>query len=683
MNYWKAEDGWPFPEGAAWVPGMLGFNFSLYSKSASTVSLHFFKTTDPAREVFSYAFNNIKNRTGSIWHCFISESLLNGGDCFGYRVDGDIADGNHFDKEKLLLDPWAKSVFFPPQYSRTAALVAGDNTGKAPLSLLIKRDSDPPGFKNDVSPIHFHDLVIYEMHIKGFTKNSNSGVADNTRGTFTGIIEKIPYLVELGITAIELMPVHQFDPKEDNYWGYMTLNFFSPHQSYGSSTDSWALVTEFKQMVMELHKAGIEVILDVIFNHSAEGGKQGPLYSYKGIDNSSYYLLTADMKHYIDDAGTGNVMRTSYKIVRKLILDSLRYWVTEMHVDGFRFDLASIFTRNDDASVNLLNPPVLEEISMDPVLSKVRLIAEPWDINSYQLGQRFPGAAWAQWNGAYRDDIRRFVKGDENMVAKAMTRIYGSPDLFPPDKPYYGKPWQSINFINSHDGFTLYDTLSYNQKHNSSNGFNNTDGSNDNFSWNCGQEGDNQLPAEILQLRKKQAKNLITILLLSNGIPMFRMGDEFLHTQLGNNNPFNQDNETSWLDWSRKDKFPDIFRFTKCLIHFRKAHPSLLRGAYWQDDIKWFGVQGNTDISYYSRTLAFFLSGSTINDDDFYVMINMYWEPLTFIIQEQNSSKWKCIVNTALTAPADYIEFENADFIHENSLILEGRSVLVLTRKLN
>ncbi len=680
MNHWLYEDGVSFPFGATWNNELQGFNFSLYSKSATRLEIFFFGKDDPAQVVFSFRFDPLKNKTSTIWHCFLKESLLNGADSYAYRADGPSVPGNQFDFQKLLTDPWAKSIHFPSSFSRNAAVFNGDNIGRAALGLLIKRDSNPENFSGDRSPKHFHDLVIYEMHVRGFTQHSSSGLADSLKGTFAGVVEKIPYLVELGVTAVELMPVFQFDPQEGNYWGYMTMNFFTPHHLFGSTTDPWELVKEFKAMVQAFHSAGIEVILDVIYNHSVEGGNQGPNYSFKGIDNSSYYLLTTDLQHYINDAGTGNVMRTAHRVVRKLVLDSLRYWASEMHVDGFRFDLAAIFTRNDDTTVNLTNPPILEEISMDPILSKVRLIAEPWDISSYQLGKKFPGSSWAQWNGAYRDDLRRFVKSDENMVATVMTRIYGSPDLFPEEAPFNDKPWQSVNFITSHDGFSLYDLVSYNNKHNEANGHNNTDGSNDNFSWNCGWEGDLNLPSEVMDLRKKQAKNLMTLLMFSNGIPMFRMGDEFLFSQNGNNNPFNQDNEISRINWNRKNQFSDFFRFTKALITIRKAHPSICRGNFWKNDIQWFGSNGGqADISYFSRTLAFLLKGASLNDDDFYVMINCYWETLNFIIPGP-AAGWKRIIDTSLSDTNDILLFSEAPAITDNQYAVKGRTVVILQR---
>lgn len=680
MNQWTPKDGLSFPLGATWNNELQGFNFALYSKAATRLELYFFKKNNPQDVIFTFSFDAVKNKTSTTWHCFIKESSLNGADSYAYRVDGPNEAGNNFNFQKLLTDPWAKAIHFPETFSRDSTISGGDNIGKAALGLLILRDTNPVNFSSDISPRHYHDLIIYEMHVRGFTQHSSSGVSNQLRGTFSGVVEKIPYLLELGITAVELMPVFQLDPQEGNYWGYMTMNFFAPHHLYGSKNDSWDLVKEFKAMVQALHSAGIEVILDVIYNHTVEGGKQGPLYSFKGIDNSSYYLLTSDLQHYVNDAGTGNVVRSSHRIVRKMILDSLRYWVTEMHVDGFRFDLAAIFTCNDDTTINLVNPPLLEEISMDPVLSNVRLIAEPWDIDSYQLGKKFPGSSWSQWNGAYRDDIRRFIKSDENMVATAMTRIYGSPDLFPEALPFNAKPWQSINFITSHDGFNLYDLVAYNQKHNDANGYNNTDGSNDNFSWNCGWEGDNNVPGEIVELRKKQAKNLMTVMMFSNGIPMFRMGDEFLVTQNGNNNPFNQDNEISWINWNRKNQFNDFFHYTKMLIALRKAYPTLCRGNFWNSDVQWYGTNGGqADISYFSRTLAYHIKGFSLNDDDFYVMINCYWNSLLFTIPFVIEG-WRKIIDTSQTNPNDIMDFDTSIDITSSEYLLQGRSIIVLQK---
>ena len=679
MKDWNIEYGVPYPFGATYNAVDKGFNFSIYSKNATKVKLLLFKKEEPTKVVYEYEFNPFINKTNAIWHCFIKEKELQSADCYAYKIDGPKGNGNQFNFKKLLLDPWAKAVYFPSEFSREATKNNEENIGKAVLGQLFKTASTTTiNTRKTVS--HCHDLIIYELHVKGFTKHESAPVDEEMRGTFSGVIQMIPHLKELGITAVELMPVHQFDIKEKNYWGYMTLNFFALHNKFCISKDGQEQIAEFKQMVEALHDADIEVILDVIYNHSSEGDEKGPFYSYKGIDNQSYYLLAKDGKTYINDAGTGNVLRASYKQVRKLILDSLRYWVEEMNVDGFRFDLASIFTRNDDASVNLNNPPLLEEISMDPVLSKVRLIAEPWDIATYQLGHKFPGTSWGQWNGEFRDDIRRFVKGDNGMVAKLMARLYGSDDLFPDTMPHSCHPNQSINFITAHDGFSLYDLVAYNNKHNLANGHNNTDGTDSNFSWNCGVEGDENVPAHVLKLRKKQAKNLTALLMLSNGVPMFRMGDEFLATQGGNNNAYNQDNEISWLDWNRKTLFEDVFRFHKMMIAFRKSHPSIAQHEFWKENIEWFGVGKDVDMSFTSHTLAYYLNGGKVSNADLYVMINCWWNPLEFTIQKGTANEWKRIVDTSLESPDDILDNASAKAITSLKYSVAERSVVVLER---
>jgi isoamylase len=675
MDDWARKYGVTYPFGANWNVNERGYNFSIFSKTATRITLELFEQTDPYRTVYRYEFDPFKNKTNAIWHCFIPEEEIMSADCYAYRIDGPNTPGNYFNFNKLLLDPWAKAVFFPADFTRDATKDATNNTGKAVLGRLLKLSVPDDGSATSPFP---NDLVIYEIHVKGFSQNPNSGVSEANRGTFLGIIELLPHLRDLGITAVELLPVHQFDIMEDNYWGYMTLNFFAPHNKY--CTDQRNAVAEFKQMVKTLHEAGIQVILDVIYNHTSEGGLDGPFYNYKGIDNSSYYLLSADLKTYVNDAGTGNVMRTSYKTVRKLILDSLRYWASEMNVDGFRFDLASIFTRNDDATINLDNPPILEEISMDPVLCNRHLIAEPWDTATYQLGSRFPGSSWKQWNGAYRDDVRKFVKGESDMVNTMRYRMGGSSDFFPDDFPFSCHPFQSVNFVTSHDGFTLYDTVAYNEKHNEANGHNNADGSDNNFSWNCGTEGDLDVSDEILNLRKRQVKNFFSILMLSNGIPMFRMGDEFFQTQAGNNNAYNQDNVISWLDWSRKTKFADIFRFVKMMIAFRNTHRTIWRPNYWKGDASWFGVDKDLDTSSTSHSFSYFLEGKILGDDDLYVMVNAFWQPLSFRIQVGTTNQWKRVIDTSLETPNDILPEAATEGINDLTYSVAARSLVVLVR---
>jgi isoamylase len=678
MNYWKTEEGVPFPFGVSWNPDKKGFNFALYSKNATAVTLHFFGLNDFKVPIKSFAFDRLVNKTERTWHAFFAAADLQGVVYYAYEVDGPFApeQGDRFDRQKLLLDPYAKGVFFPPDFSRLMAAGSGSNAGKAPLGVFwpVHDDFD---WGDDSRPRHSSDLIIYEMHVRGFTERDDS-IEMSKRGCYAGVIAKIPYLQELGVTAVELLPVHQFDPQESNYWGYMTLNFFSPHHLYSADPTSGRQITEFKQMVKALHAAGIEVILDVVYNHTTEKDASGPTYCYRGIDNSTYYLLRSDMHVYNDDTGTGNVMRAAHPQTRKLVLDSLRYWVQEMHIDGFRFDLASIFTRNDDGSINLTNPPIISDITSDPVLASVRLIGEVWDVASYQLGRAFPGIDWAQWNGKFRDDIRRFVKGDSGFVATLMTRLYGSSDLYTSELPFSYRPFQSINFVTAHDGFCLYDLVSYNNKHNEQNGENNRDGSDANFSWNCGWEGDLNAPADVLGLRKRQIKNFFCLLMLANGTPMFCMGDEFMNTQRGNNNPYNQDNETTWLDWNRRNSNSDMFRFFQMMIRFRRTHPSIARGRFWREDVSWCGVGKEVDFSFDSHTLAYCLRGASVSDKDIYVMINAYWGPLAFTVQERKPQDWRRIIDTSLDSPRDILPDDQAQPLQAAQYSVAPRSVVVL-----
>ena len=625
----------------------------------------------------------LSHKTKRVWHCRLKENEIDDARFYAYRVNGPPSHGpsqwHAFDPEKILIDPFAKGVFFPPAFSRPAAQRPGSNAGRAPLGIFRSME---PAFQWSATPAprHYSSAIIYEMHVKGFTASPTSAVESGKRGTFAGVIEKIPYLKELGVTIVELMPVHQFDPQENNYWGYMTLNFFCPHLNY--AFDRERPVTEFKEMVQALHTAGIEVILDVVCNHTAEADHVGPTYSFKGIDNASFYLMTSDpSRPYANFAGTGNTLNVSDPCIRNLILDSLRYWVTEMHVDGFRFDLASILTRDGDGAIDLIDPPLLSAIRTDPVLGQVRLIAEPWDAaGAYQLGTSFPGMFWHQWNGQFRDDIRRFVRGDPGMVPSVMRRLYGSDDLFPDRIEEARRPFYSINYVISHDGFTLYDLVSYNERHNEANGHGNTDGPANNFSWNCGWEGDDGVPAEVVELRKRQAKNCFTLLLLSNGIPMFTAGDEFLNTQHGNNNPYNQDNETTWLEWDRRQKHADSFRFCRLMIAFRKAHPSICRSRFWRDDIRWRGVEPSTDLSYHSRSFAYYLKGPSGSDSDLYVMINAFSESLNFAIYDGLNKPWYRVIDTACPSPEDILEPGCERQVFGSTYEVQPRSIVVLVQ---
>lgn len=677
INEWAAEEGTPTPFGVSWIEEEGSYNFALYTKHATGVTLLLYSKTDWVHPLFQYRLDPLQNKSGRVWHCRIAENILAGATYYGYSVEGPFkpAEGHRFDSHKILLDPYARAVFFPSDFSREAARHPASNAGRAPLGFL-PACRIPFDWGEDRRPVHTSDTVIYELHVRGFTMRANAHVSPDCRGSYAGLIEKIPYLKELGITAVELMPVHQYDPQEGNYWGYMPLNFFSPHHAYASHDGMCGQINEFREMVKAFHKAEIEVILDVVYNHTTEMDERGPNYSYRGIDNTTYYLLETDRSRYRNDAGTGNVLHCANRTVRKMILDSMRYWVKEMHIDGFRFDLASLFTRNSDGSVNLDDPPIIFEITTDPLFANIRLIAEVWDMSSYQLGRSFPGMTWFQWNGKFRDDLRAFVRGDPGKINDLMARLYGSDDLFPELGSYHA--YQSVNFVTSHDGFTLHDLVSYNVKHNEANGHRNSDGTDYNLSWNCGWEGDLGAPEAVLALRRRQVKNFCALLFLVNGTPMFRAGDEFLQAQGGNNNPYNQDNETSWLDWDLLRKNREIFRFFKMMIAFRKAHPTLCRSRFWREAVRWHGAEGEVDRSEASHCLAFFLSGASEEDDDLYVMINGGPDDHTFFIQEGGAEQWRRVIDTSLPSPDDFLEPRREEPVKERTYRVKGRSVVVL-----
>jgi len=682
MANWSQEEGSPQPLGATWLQKENSYNFSLYSRHATGVTLLLYAAQDLVNPLLRVPLNYLFHKSGRIWHCRLAADKVANARYYAYSVEGpndQNAEFHAFEPDKVLLDPCATLIFFPPNFQRSASIGRGSNAGRAPLSVLSP-DSTAFDWSSEPTLQHESDAIIYEMHVRGFTKRSNSGVTPSKSGTYAGVIEKIPYLVELGVTTVELMPVFQYDPDEGNYWGYMPLNFFSPHQGYTAASDAETARVEFKSMVKALHRAGIEVILDVVYNHTTEAGANGPTYSYRGICNGSYYLLDQSMTSYRNDTGTGNVLRSAHPAVRKMIIDSLRFWVIEMHVDGFRFDLASIFSRNIDGSINLDDPPLISEITGSAEYTDVRLIAEAWDPASYELGRSFPGQTWSQWNGKFRDDVRAFVKSDPGKIGDLMSRLYGSSDLFPDDLDNAYHASQSVNYITSHDGFCLYDLVAYNDKHNLANGQNNTDGTDDNLSWNCGWEGDQAVPAEVMRLRKQQIKNFFTILMVSNGTPMFCAGDEFMNTQHGNNNPWNQDNETTWLDWDLLNKNADIFRFFKGMIAFRKAHPSLGRSRFWREDVSWYGVNGQVDLGYLSHSLAFCLHGNSQQDRDIYVMINAYWEDLNFRIQEGGASDWIRVADTSMPSPYDLLESGREEPLESQNYTLKARSIVVLLK---
>ena len=673
---WEREEGNFAPPGATWLEEEQGWNFALFSRFATGVTLLLFSTGDFFTPVFQLRLNPLVNKTGRIWHSFVPRSTVPSAGYYAYRVEGPLGSGHRFDPDKILFDPFAEKVFFPPEFSREAARHPGRNDGQAVLGVLPPPEPAPSPSNVPVPRRRTHDAIIYELHVKGFTARANSGVTKEKRGTFLGLIERIPYLKELGVTIVELLPVHQFDPQEGNYWGYMTLSFLAAHHAYGVND----AVSEFQEMVRAFHQVGIEVWLDVVFGHTCEGDASGPTYSYRGIDNRSYYLIDSS-GNYLDATGCGNTTRCAGSIVRAMVMRSLAYWAEWMEVDGFRFDLASVLARNEDGSVNTESPALVADIGFLAAFFDLRIVAEAWDISAYLLGRSFPGWNWGQWNGQFRDDVRAFVKGDAGMVGALMRRLYGSDDLFPDGPGDVYRPFQSINFITCHDGFCLYDLVSYNQKHNEANGQGNRDGSSDNKSWNCGWEGEDGAPTEVLNLRVRQAKNFCALLMLANGTPMFCAGDEFLNTQRGNNNPYNQDNEVTWLDWSRLDRHREVFRFFQQMIAFRKAHRSISRSRYWRDDIHWYGQNGPVDLSWDAHSLAYHLNGKRFNEPSLYVMINAYWEPVTFRIQEGRAGDWQRVIDTSLASPEDIGEGESEAQVLCNTCEVQPRSVVVLERK--
>jgi glycogen operon protein len=660
-------EGSPLPLGVTWQDAAQAYNFALYAKDAERVTLLLYGAADATVPLATIPLEFPANKTNRVWHARVRAETAGDARYYAYRIEGpvDPAQGLRYDAAKILLDPYARGVHFPPGHSRAAACLPGPNDGRAPLGVLPSRSSSPSAPRVPRPPRHDHDLVIYEMHVRGFTRSASSRVDPSARGTFAGIVAKIPHLKELGVTAVELLPVHQFDPDEGNYWGYMTLNFFSPHLLYASARSDGSPAEEFRAMVDALHAAGIEVILDVVYNHTTEMGHDGPTYSLRGIDNTVYYALDAgDPSTYTNHSGCGNDLRTAHPVVRHLVVDSLRYWALEMGVDGFRFDLASIFLRNEDGSLNLDDPPIISEISADPDLAGMRLIAEPWsgDGSGYVMGRSFPGCAWSQWNDRFRDTVRRFVKGDPGLVADVATRLYGSTDVFPDDLLAAYRRWQSVNFFDSHDGFNLCDLVSYTN-----------DGQN---SWDCGAPGTADVPSPVAELRQRQARNFCALLMLANGSPMFVAGDEFLHTQRGNPNPWNQDNETTWLDWSMATSHADLLRFFRGMIALRKAHPAVGRGRGWREEVTWFGVEGALDTGPSSRALAYHLDGRPASDCNLYVLINMESNPREFRIQVPGP--WWRAVDTALLPPAEISEPGSEPAWDGGTYPVGARSVVVL-----
>lgn len=692
-----------YPLGAHW-DGQ-GVNFALYADTATCVELCLFNSVEDEKATVKIA---LPERSHQIWHGYIPD--LNPGQLYGYRVHGpyDPQNGYRFNANKLLIDPYARAIagtvkghaalcgYEPGHPDEDLSFSTVDSAPYVPKSVVID-----PSFDWGADVRHkyaYHKTIIYEAHVKGLT-NLHPDIPENIRGTYAGIAHPVTinYLKELGITAIELMPIHQFitdgflaDKGLTNYWGYNTIGFFAPDPRYCSSGVMGEQVVEFKNMVKELHKAGIEVIIDVVYNHTGEGNHMGPTLSLKGIDNSSYYRLVEDKRYYMDYTGTGNTLNVNLPNVLRLIMDSLRYWVEEMHVDGFRFDLASTLAR-ELHEVNRLSA-FFDIIHQDPIINQAKLIAEPWDIGEggYQVGN-FP-AGWIEWNGKYRDCMRDFWRGADSMLGEFAERFTGSSDLYKDDNR---RPTASVNFITAHDGFTLNDLVSYNEKHNLANGEGNNDGESHNRSWNCGAEGptDDQW---IIDLRNRQKRNFLTTLFLSQGVPMLVMGDEASRTQQGNNNAYCQDNELSWMNWAAADK--DLLQFTRKLIRFRKSHPVFSRRRWFQGqpikglgltDIAWFLPDGNEMSEehwkdYFAKSLGVFLNGKGIHtrgpkgeliiDDSFYIVFNAFHEAVNYKLPpEKYGNTWTKVLDTF----EQFVGEEKGNFQSCEEVMVQARSITV------
>lgn len=658
--------------GATAMPN--GVNFTLVSRSATACELLLFHRQ--GREPYARIAIPESYRAGSVWSIFVFGLKADKFE-YAYALEGpyDPHRGLLFDRSRYLLDPYARAV---TGQSKWGVQLSDDSFYKA---RVVHDDFVWNAPRQKMAPLQ--DYVIYELHVRGFTQHESAGVTHC--GTFAGIMEKIPYLQDLGINAVELMPVFEFDEtrgmREVNgetlldYWGYNPVSFFAPNTSYSAEVEYNREGTELKRLIRSLHDHGIRVILDVVFNHTAEGDERGPFFSFKGIDNNVYYMLTPDGKYY-NFSGCGNTLNCNHPMVRDLILNCLRYWTVAYHVDGFRFDLASILGR-DEQGAPMNNPPLLESLAYDPILSASDLIAEAWDAGGlYQVGS-FPNwNRWSEWNGRYRDDLRSFLKGDAGYAMAAAMRIIGSPDLYPPDE----RASASINFITCHDGFTMYDLYAYNTKHNEGNGWNNTDGSDDNRSWNCGAEGESDDP-QVCALRRQMIRNAITVLMCSRGTPMFLAGDEFCNTQFGNNNAYCQDNLISWLNWDMRRKHADMYAYFRFLIHYRHAHPILRKDtAPCSADLPFISLHGtlpwNSDYDAQTRVIGVMYAGRKEDEDDIiYLGINAYWERVEVRLPAlPKDMRWTVVCDTARDAHAIITQPEHLD---EEVYVFSPRSVCV------
>ena len=676
VNGFQIRPGFFREFGAVAIPG--GVNFTIHTHGATSCELLLFHRK--AEEPYAVIPFPESYKIGFCYSMIVFDLDIEEFE-YAYRLDGpyDEKKGLRFDKNKILLDPYARAVTGQSQWGHV------NNAQHGYRARVVQSNFDWGDQRHHSIPME--DLIIYELHVRGFTMDESSGVKHH--GTFEGLREKIPYLKELGVNAVELMPIFEFDEMRDvrlideneliDFWGYNPVSFFAPNTSYCSSMEYNREGLELKTLIKDLHDNGIEVILDVVFNHTAEGNEFGPCFSFKGFDNNIYYMLTPD-GHYYNFSGCGNTLNCNHPVVRDMILECLRYWVIEYRVDGFRFDLASILGRNDDGTP-LSQPPLLRSLAFDSILGNVKLIAEAWDAGGlYQVGSFPSWKRWAEWNGRYRDDMRRFLKGDDFLARTAAARITGSPDLY---DPAYRGGNASINFLTCHDGFTLYDLYSYNQKHNEANGWGNTDGADDNNSWNCGVEGETDNPA-ILALRKRLMKNACAILLCSRGTPMFLSGDEFADTRYGNNNPYCQDNLISWLDWSLLKKNKDLFDFFQYMIRFRKDHPVIRKDL----EPSYLGIPAmsthgltpdETNFSGDSHVVCVRFAGyneSTQKEDLVYLAVNSGWFPVTLTLPElPEHYKWEVAVNTG--DPKCQFFHKNSMPTVESKIFLGERSVII------
>lgn len=677
----RVSRGTALPLGATLTPE--GTNFAVFSKHASGVTLVLF-TPDGDQSTVGVPLDPRLNRTGQVWHVLVYG--LNAPVHYGFKMQG-TPDAGSFHRSSdgyILLDPYARAV---------SVAIDGSPYGRQRRSVIV---DDAFEWESD-QPLNrpLAESVIYELHVRGFTRHPSGTV--QYPGTFAGLVEKIPYLEELGVTAVELLPITDFDDKDCertnpfsgeklvNYWGYHPVSFFALKRSYSSDDTDRGHIREFKGMVKSVHAAGIEVILDVVFNHTAEGDERGPTLSFRGIDKSVYYMIDPNTGKYLNYSGCGNTLNCNHPLVRDLIRDCLRYWVTEMHVDGFRFDLASVLGRGQDGAV-LANPPLLEGLAADPILANTKLIAEAWDAAGlYQVGSFPAWGRWAEWNGRFRDDVRRFIKGDPGMVPALATRLYGSPDLYQSSER---QPYHSINFVTCHDGFTLADLVSYDVKHNEMNGENNADGMADNLSWNCGCEGPTHDP-DIVRLRRRQMKNFATILMMAHGVPMILAGDECARTQQGNSNAYCQDNPVSWIDWNLKEENADLFRFFRLLIAFRRTHAAMRRISFAPmpccAQVAWHGVKlGQPDWSWDSRSLAMqrWATDGSRGEDHIYFIANAHEESHVFELPALPHGRWYRFIDTMLDSTADIAESsDSAALVGAAYYEVGPRSVVVLASR--